>query len=83
MPTAPTAYTPTAEPVSHHVRARQLLKAHPEVKRLMTRNATTALITAGCVAVQVAMTYLLHGHAWYWSLAASYLLGLLCAIRSS
>ncbi|MEJ7661661.1 MAG: hypothetical protein WKG07_19800 [Hymenobacter sp.] len=40
--------------MSHHVRARQLLKAHPEVKRLMTRNATTALITAGCVALQVA-----------------------------
>ena len=75
MPIAPTAYIPTAEPVSHHVRARQLLKAHPEVKRLMTRNATTALITVGCVALQVAVAYALRGQAWYWTLAASYVLG--------
>ena len=75
MSVAPTAYTPTVEPVSHHVRARQLLRAHPEVKRLMTRNATTALITAGCVALQVAVAYALRGQAWYWVLGASYLLG--------
>ena len=75
MPTAPTAYLPTEESVSHHVRARQLLKAHPEVKRLMTRNATTAVITAGCVAAQVLVAYLLHNQAWYWTLLTSYAFG--------
>jgi len=75
MPAAPLAYTPAAEPISHHVRARQLLKAHPEVKRLMTRNASTALITAGCIAAQLVLAYLLRNQPWYWSLAGAYLVG--------
>ncbi|NML64227.1 fatty acid desaturase [Hymenobacter sp. RP-2-7] len=75
MATAPLNYTPTAEPITHHVRARQILKSHPEVKRLMGRNAMTAVITAACVAAQVLVAWLLRGQAWYWSVLAAYAFG--------
>ena len=75
MAAAPLAYTATAEPIPHHQRARQILKAHPEVKRLMGRNASTAAITAGCVGAQVLVAWALHGYAWYWSVLAAYVLG--------
>ena len=75
MASAPTAFTVATAPEPHRVRTRQLIKAHPEVKQLMTRNPTTFLIGLGCVAAQVALAYFLRNQAWYWTLPVAYLVG--------
>ena len=49
MASAPTSFTVATATEPHRVRTRQLIKAHPEVKQLMTRNPATFLIGAGCV----------------------------------
>ncbi|QDA60575.1 fatty acid desaturase [Hymenobacter jejuensis] len=63
----------TTEP--HRIRTRQIVKAHPEVKQLMTRNPTTFLIGVACVSAQVLLAYLLRNQAWYWTLPVAYLVG--------
>ncbi|RZL13847.1 MAG: fatty acid desaturase, partial [Hymenobacter sp.] len=35
---APSSFTVTAASEPHRVRTRQIIRAHPEVKQLMTRN---------------------------------------------
>lgn len=76
MPTtAPATFTQIATPEPHRGRTRQIVRAHPEVKALMTRNPATFLIGLACVAVQVALAYALRDKAWYWSLLVAYGVG--------
>ena len=63
MVQAPTSFTVATAPEPHRIRTRQIIKAHPEVKQLMTRNPTTLLIGAACVAAQVVLAYLLRNQA--------------------
>src|SRR5205823_14582938 len=41
----------------HPARARAIIKAHPEVRRLMERNPYTGLIAFSAVALQTAIAY--------------------------
>jgi sphingolipid delta-4 desaturase len=75
MAQAPIAFTVATAPEPHRVRTRLIIKAHPEVKQLMTRNPVTFLIGLGCVAAQVALAYLLRNQAWYWTIPVAYLVG--------
>jgi len=63
----------TAEP--HRGRMRQIVKAHPEVKQLMTRTPETFVIGLLCVVAQVLLAGLLRDVAWYWTLPVAYLVG--------
>ncbi|MFN8356096.1 MAG: fatty acid desaturase [Spirosomataceae bacterium] len=63
-----------AEP--HRIRTRQILKAHPEIKKLIgQKNPTTFWITLLCVGVQVVMAYLLRDQPWWAMLIGAYLVG--------
>ena len=64
MAKAPTTFTVATATEPHRVRTRQIMRAHPEVKQLMTRDPATFLIGAGCVAAQVPIAYLLRDQAW-------------------
>jgi len=75
MPQAPAAFTVVTAPEPHRIRTRQIIKAHPEVKALMTRNPATFLIGLGCVLVQVGLAYLLRNQAWYWTIPVAYGVG--------
>ncbi|MBP6385714.1 MAG: fatty acid desaturase [Pseudarcicella sp.] len=66
-------YVEGVEP--HRIRTREILKAHPEVKKLISKNPNTAIWIFACVAFQIAMAYLLKDQAWYIILAAAWLIG--------
>ncbi|MBC8085301.1 MAG: fatty acid desaturase [Hymenobacter sp.] len=70
-----TSFTLVDTPEPHRVRTRQIVKAHPEVKALMTRTPATALIGAGCVAAQVVLAIVLRHQPWYVVALAAYLVG--------
>jgi sphingolipid 4-desaturase/C4-monooxygenase len=59
----------------HRIRTREILKAHPEVKKLISKNPATFWIMLFCVLSQVAIAYLLKDQAWYWIGAVAWLVG--------
>jgi sphingolipid delta-4 desaturase len=61
---APSSFTVTAASEPHRVRTRQIIRAHPEVKQLMTRTPATFWIGLGCVLAQVGLAAALRNQAW-------------------
>ena len=59
----------------HHYRGREILKAHPEIKELMGKNAMTALWTLMIVATQLIVSAFAENLAWYWIIVLAYLFG--------
>lgn len=59
----------------HRIRTRQILKAHPEVKKLIAKNPMTMVWILACVAIQLLMAYLVKDQAWYVILAAAWFIG--------
>ena len=62
----------------HPERTRAILKAHPEVRRLMSRNPSTALIAVAIVTMQTALAFFvgkLGIHYWWLSLLVGYFVG--------
>jgi sphingolipid 4-desaturase/C4-monooxygenase len=59
----------------HRVRTREILKAHPEVKKLISKNPMTAVWILACVSIQLVMAYLVKDQAWYIILAAAWFIG--------
>jgi sphingolipid delta-4 desaturase len=66
-------YVTGTEP--HRMRTREILKAHPEVKKLITKNPMTMVWILACVSLQIVMTYLVKDQAWYIILAAAWCIG--------
>lgn len=66
-------YVEGVEP--HRIRTREILKAHPEVKKLITKNPMTMVWILACVAIQLVMAYLVKDQAWYIILAAAWFIG--------
>lgn len=64
-------------PIPHGGRAKRILRDHPEVRTLIGRNVATFWITAGIVAFQVAMAWLLRGSPWWLVVGAGILIGAL------
>src|SRR5438445_13026044 len=52
----------------HPGRAREIIKAHPEVRRLMVRNPWTALIAVSIVVLQTSIAYGMGalGYSYWW-----------------
>jgi sphingolipid 4-desaturase/C4-monooxygenase len=59
----------------HRQRAREILAKHPEVRRLMGANPTSALWVVGLVATQWLAAWLVNGLSWLWIFVAAYLFG--------
>lgn len=68
-------FTVVDRPEPHRIRTRQIIKAHPEVKALITRNPVTFAIILGCVGAQIGIGILLKDYAWYWTALAAYAVG--------
>ena len=66
-------YSDTPEP--HKERTRAILKAHPEVRELITRTPISALIIVGVVALQIVIAILLSGQEWWLALIAAFAIG--------
>jgi sphingolipid 4-desaturase/C4-monooxygenase len=63
----------------HRSRRREILLSHSEIRSLMGTNAGTAPLTAGLVATQLALAYLLRAAPWWGLLLAAYTAGALLA----
>ncbi|HZA65791.1 MAG TPA: fatty acid desaturase [Geminicoccaceae bacterium] len=59
----------------HRQRARAILAEHPEVRKLMGQNPTSALWAVGLVALQWAAAALLRDVSWLWIFVTAYLFG--------
>src|SRR5947209_10737971 len=72
------AFYPSEADQPHPSRARAIIKAHPEVRRLMTRNPWTALIAVSIVILQTAIAYGMGtlGFGYWWlSLLIAFCIG--------
>jgi sphingolipid delta-4 desaturase len=70
-----TDFTYSNESEPHRIRTRQILKQHPEVKKLIGREPKTIFAILGIVAAQTALAFVLGGQSWWVVLIAAYLLG--------
>jgi len=59
----------------HRQRAREILARHPEVRKLLGQDPTSALWVVGLVSVQWLAAYWLHDVSWLWIFVAAYLFG--------
>jgi sphingolipid 4-desaturase/C4-monooxygenase len=67
-------YVQGSEP--HRIRTRQILKAHPELKKLVgQKNNKTFWVMLLCVGIQVSLAYLLKDKSWWLIFATAYCVG--------
>ena len=67
-------YSTTAEP--HRIRTRRILKAHPEIKKLIgQKNPATFWVSVGCVALMLGLAYLVRDQSWWLVVAAAWFIG--------
>ena len=66
-------YSQTPEP--HRNRTKEILKAHPNVRRYIGKNPYTALFTLGIVSLQVGLAFLLKDQSWWLLLLVAYTVG--------
>jgi len=59
----------------HRIRTRQILKQHPDVRKLIGKNPITFLAILGLVLFQVGMAWLLRNQSWWLVVGAAYFLG--------
>ncbi|MFA7228957.1 MAG: fatty acid desaturase [Melioribacteraceae bacterium] len=62
-------------PEPHKERTRQILKAHPEVRNLISRNRASFYLILGISALQVAIGILLSTQSWWLALIAAWSIG--------
>ncbi|MDR3716188.1 MAG: fatty acid desaturase [Puia sp.] len=66
-------YSNKQEP--HRIRTRQILQQHPEVRKLIGKNAYTIFAVLGLVTFQILLSWLVSGQSWWWVVGAAYFLG--------
>lgn len=62
-------------PEPHRIRTKQILKQHPHIRNLISKNPSTFLFITLLVAFQVTMAWALKDSSWWWIFAASYFAG--------
>ncbi len=68
-------FTYVDEPVPHYERVHHIMKAHPEVKKLIGKSPVTAVWIAVCVSIQFVLAYLLRDQSWWLIVAVSWFIG--------
>jgi sphingolipid delta-4 desaturase len=66
-------YSNTSEP--HRIRTKQILKQHPDVRKLIGKNPTTFLFIVLLVGLQVSGAWLLADQSWWLIFAIAYFVG--------
>jgi sphingolipid 4-desaturase/C4-monooxygenase len=66
-------YSEEREP--HRVRTKQILKEHPEMRKLIGKNPNTVFAIIGLVGFQVFMAWLLSGQSWWIIVLGAYIFG--------
>jgi sphingolipid delta-4 desaturase len=63
------------QPEPHRERTKAILKSHPEVRTLISRNSFSLELIIGIVLLQTIIAALLNGQPWWAALLAAYLIG--------
>ncbi|MET6998781.1 fatty acid desaturase [Chitinophaga defluvii] len=66
-------YSEESEP--HRIRTKEILKQHPQIRKLIGKNPLTFLAILGLVGFQVVMAWLVADQSWWIVVGAAYLLG--------
>ena len=66
-------YSQQCEP--HRIRTKQILKQHPEMRKLIGKNWLTIFAIVGIVSFQVVLAWLLHDQSWWLVVGVAYLVG--------
>lgn len=66
-------YSQECEP--HRVRTKQILKQHPEMRKLIGKNWTTIFAIVGIVGLQVVLAWFVSDKSWWIVVGAAYLIG--------
>jgi sphingolipid delta-4 desaturase len=62
-------------PEPHKERTKQILKAHPEIRKLIGRNSYSAVLVILVVTLQIAIAYFLRDQAWWVTIIVAFLVG--------
>jgi len=66
-------YSTASEP--HRIRTKEILKQHPDIRKLIGKNPLTIFAIIGLVSFQVVGAWLLRDQSWWLVFGAAYLLG--------
>lgn len=69
------AFTFSTAPEPHRLRTRELLRRHPEIRELIGPNPATFWWTAGIVALQIVVAWLVADQPWWVVAAVAYTVG--------
>lgn len=75
MSTSPKDFQYSESPEPHKERTRQILKAHPEVRKLIVRNPFSFLIILVVVGLQLAISFLLQDQSWWLAMLIAFFIG--------
>jgi sphingolipid delta-4 desaturase len=75
MPGEQGSFRFSQEPEPHKARTKAILKAHPEVRKLIGRNPWSAALIVGIVGLQFGLAYALSGASWWLVVALAWLVG--------
>jgi sphingolipid delta-4 desaturase len=70
-----TDFVHSANQEPHRLRTRQILRQHPDVRKLIGKNAYTIIAIFGLVSFQVLLSWLVRDSSWWIIVGAAYLLG--------
>lgn len=70
-----TDFVYSLDPEPHRIRTRQILKQHPEMRKLIGKNKFTIFAILGLVLFQVLLAWLVRDSSWWIVVGAAYLLG--------
>ncbi|MDX9923427.1 MAG: fatty acid desaturase [Ignavibacteriaceae bacterium] len=65
----------SSSPEPHKERTRAILKSHPEVRELISRNPFSAVIIFFVVALQLTIAFLLSGYSWWIAPIIAFIVG--------
>ena len=75
MPPRTLDFTYVGSPEPHRERTRSILKQHPEVRELISRNPVSFFLIIGVVALQSAIAFVVSSQPWWVALLSAYVIG--------
>ncbi|MDX2196936.1 MAG: fatty acid desaturase [Cytophagales bacterium] len=75
MSAAPEDFLFSQDPEPHRSRTKEIIKKHPEIRELIGRNPNTIYVILFCVALMIAVGYLVSAQPWWVVFLAAYFIG--------
>lgn len=70
-----TTFVHSTKSEPHRIRTKEILKQHPNVRKLIGKNPTTIFAIVGLVGFQVVLAWVLRDQSWWWIVGCAYVLG--------